>query len=146
MMYQVRAIETGYYGSKRRDPGEEFAIDDVKAFSKKWMEPIGWKPNPLDHDGDGSSGGAATPNPPVEGLRALTVAKLRDRAAAGNIDLGDAKSKADIIAAIELAEESKPSVLTDDEKIAKAKELSGRDDIADVAEAETIIAAADDTI
>lgn len=35
---KVRAIETGYYGHKRRYAGEVFAIKNKEAFSKKWME------------------------------------------------------------------------------------------------------------
>lgn len=138
---QVRAIETGYIGSKRRDPGEEFEIESRSLFSPKWMEPIGWKADPLDHDGDGKNGGAV----PLQGdgLEAMTVKALKALAEDRGIDLGDAKAKADIIAAIELAAEAKPVALTDDEKLAKAKEISGRDDIADVAEAEAILAAAD---
>jgi hypothetical protein len=56
-----------------------------------------------DHDKDGAAGGAAAPVPALEGLEALTIAKLKELAAEKNIDLGDATKKADIIAAIEAA-------------------------------------------
>ena len=63
----VRAKERGYYGSKRREKGEEFGIVNRADFSERWMEPLGWSPNdPLDHDGDGRKGGSkpkAEPKP-----------------------------------------------------------------------------------
>lgn len=43
---RVRAIEPGYYGSIRRDPGDkkygEFVLTSAAHFSASWMEPIGW--------------------------------------------------------------------------------------------------------
>lgn len=69
---RVQAIQTGYYGSVRRDPGTErgtFVLKDEAEFSASWMEPLGWEPgkvekpakarDPLDHDGDGKKGGSA---------------------------------------------------------------------------------------
>lgn len=56
-----------------------------------------------DHDDDGKTGGAAPAVPEPDGLEALTVPKLKELAAARNIDLGDATKKADIIEAIEAA-------------------------------------------
>jgi len=139
---KVRAIETGYFGAKRRDPGEEFSLASAGEFAASWMQPVGW--DPLDHDGDGRKGGSK----PLQGdgLDAMTVKALKALADERGVDLGDAKAKADIIAAIELAAEAKPIASTDDEKIAKANEISGRTDITDLAEAEAIIAAADDDI
>ena len=49
-MLKVRAIAvgqqtySGYFDHKRRVPGEEFELHSAKQFSKRWMEPIGWKP------------------------------------------------------------------------------------------------------
>jgi hypothetical protein len=57
--------------------------------------------NPLDHDRDGVSGGAVPST--EEGLKGMTVAQLKELAAKSNIDLGDAKLKADIIGVIEEA-------------------------------------------
>lgn len=43
---RVRAIEPGYYGNVRRDPGDtkygEFVLASAAHFSASWMEPIGW--------------------------------------------------------------------------------------------------------
>lgn len=58
----VRATQRGYYGSKRRDEGDEFGLRDRADFSRNWMEPVGWDPDerdPLDHDGNGRKGGSA---------------------------------------------------------------------------------------
>lgn len=136
----VRAIATGYYGNQVRvpdTPSAEFTLGARIDFSASWMEPIGWNPetDPLDHDGDGDKGGMA-------GLSGMTVVKLRDLAKERNVDLSGITAKADIVAALELAAEATPAVpLTGDEKIAKAKELSGRDDLT-VEQADEILAAA----
>jgi hypothetical protein len=34
----------GYYGHKRRTPGEVFDLNEASDFSSRWMEPIGWTP------------------------------------------------------------------------------------------------------
>ena len=34
---QVKAKDLGYYGMKRRRPGEVFFLEKEKDFSKKWM-------------------------------------------------------------------------------------------------------------
>lgn len=34
----VAATKPGYYGNRRRQPGERFTIENEKAFSKIWME------------------------------------------------------------------------------------------------------------
>ena len=36
---QVKAIEAGYYGGVWRDAGVRFNIENIDAFSKKWMAP-----------------------------------------------------------------------------------------------------------
>jgi hypothetical protein len=36
----------GYYGDKRRKPGEEFFIEKEEHFSSKWMERVDGKPSP----------------------------------------------------------------------------------------------------
>lgn len=141
-MVQVKATATGYYGSQVRVPdteSAEFVLKDRKDFSPKWMEPIGWKPgkDALDHDGDGKPGGAKNTG---TGLAAMTVDQLKEYAAENGVDLGDAKKKDDIIAAIYQAFEF--TLLTDEEKIAKAKEISGRTDDISVEDAEGIITAA----
>lgn len=60
--------------------------------------------DPLDHDDDGEKGGA---HPPVgEGYDGMTVAQLRELAAEREIDLGDAKKRDDIVAALQLADET----------------------------------------
>jgi hypothetical protein len=56
-------------------------------------------PDPLDHDNDGTKGGAAVD------LAGMTVDELKAHAANRGIDLGDATKKADIRAAIDLAGE-----------------------------------------
>lgn len=40
MAMLVKATQDGYYGDKYRYAGDEFEIDDDKAFSKRWMEQI----------------------------------------------------------------------------------------------------------
>lgn len=54
---RVRATARGYYGSKVRDPGEDFVLTDPTHFSDNWMERTGGR-DPLDHDGDGKKGGS----------------------------------------------------------------------------------------
>ena len=77
-MARVTATQTGYYGSKRRDAGEEFVLADRAHFSATWMEPVGWSvggKDPLDHDGDGRKGGSLPKSAPAkapEPLRAST--------------------------------------------------------------------------
>lgn len=43
---RVKAAQTGYYGSVRRDPGNtkygEFVLHKASDFSSNWMEAIGW--------------------------------------------------------------------------------------------------------
>lgn len=58
----------------------------------------------LDHDGDGEPGGSA----PLtgEGYAGMTVKALKAHAAARSIDLGDAKKRDDVVAALELADEA----------------------------------------
>lgn len=59
--------------------------------------------DPLDHDADGIKGGV---HPPVgDGYDGMTVAQLRELAAEREIDLGDAKKRDDIVAALQLADE-----------------------------------------
>jgi len=108
---KVRAIKTGYYAGKRRDPDTtdaEFILTDARHFSKNWMAPIGWTPggDPLDHDGDGKKGGAKNTD---TGLAGMTVEQLRALAVERGVDLTDLKKKADIIAAIELATDGENS-------------------------------------
>jgi len=90
---QVRAIETGYFNSKRRDPGEEFAIEHRSQFSRKWMEPIGWDPtvDPLDHDADGKKGGTKKA-PAAERIKLASELS-------GRTDIKTAKEADEIIAA-----------------------------------------------
>lgn len=57
----------------------------------------------LDHDNNGTAGGSAPST--ASGYAAMTVPQLKAYAANAEIDLGEASKKADIIAAIELAEE-----------------------------------------
>lgn len=40
----VEALAAGFYGSYR-NAGEEFAINDRRDFSGRWMLPIGWDPD-----------------------------------------------------------------------------------------------------
>ena len=42
---QVVATQLGYYGGKRREPGEEFGLIDRAGFAAIWMEPKGWHPD-----------------------------------------------------------------------------------------------------
>jgi hypothetical protein len=73
-------------------------------------------PDPLDHDSDGKKGGTA---PSTEtGLKSMTVAELKAHAEQNGIDLGDATKKADIIAAIELADEDQPAEPADEDEAA----------------------------
>lgn len=59
--------------------------------------------NPLDHDNNGKSGGA---HPAVgEGYDGVTVPKLKELAAERGVDLGDARKREDIVAALQLADE-----------------------------------------
>ena len=37
---KVRAIELGFYGTKRRRVGDEFELTEARHFSKKWMEKV----------------------------------------------------------------------------------------------------------
>ena len=37
---KVRAIELGFYGTKRRRVGDEFVLTEARHFSKKWMEKV----------------------------------------------------------------------------------------------------------
>lgn len=37
---KVRAISLGYYGERRRYPGEVFEIKTEKEFSRNWMEKV----------------------------------------------------------------------------------------------------------
>jgi len=37
---EVKATRLGYYGLRRRRPGETFTIADEKDFSNKWMEKV----------------------------------------------------------------------------------------------------------
>lgn len=43
---RVKAIQPGYYGSVRRDPGHplygEFVLKKASDFSANWMEAVGW--------------------------------------------------------------------------------------------------------
>ena len=43
MGLKVKATARGYYGDLIEE-GREFEIADLAAYSKHWMEPIGWKP------------------------------------------------------------------------------------------------------
>ena len=89
---KVIATQRGYYGSKRRDPGEAFGLTDAKHFSATWMERADGKP----------------------------------------------------VAAVETAGEPAPVVkLKAAERIALAKELTGRDDITTAKEADAILASAE---
>lgn len=36
----VKAIEKGFYGNSRKNPGDKFFIEEEKHFSKNWMEKI----------------------------------------------------------------------------------------------------------
>lgn len=59
--------------------------------------------DPLDHDANGQKGGA---HPAVgEGYDGMTVPKLKELAAERGVDLGDAKKRDDIVAALQLADE-----------------------------------------
>ena len=55
---RVVATQKGYYGSKIREPDEEFGLTDAEHFAKEWMEPVKEPIHPLDHDGDGRKGGS----------------------------------------------------------------------------------------
>lgn len=68
-MARVVATQLGYYGSKRRDVGEEFGLSDRAHLSKAWMQPVDWTPgevDPLDHDGDGKKGGSLPKAAPAQ--------------------------------------------------------------------------------
>jgi hypothetical protein len=81
---RVNAIQPGYYGNVRRDPGTElgtFVLKEESEFSSVWMEPVGWEPgkaaprDPLDHDGDGKKGGGPVPKKvqPIQASLETTV-------------------------------------------------------------------------
>lgn len=36
----VKAIEKGFYGNSRKNPGDKFFIENEKHFSEHWMEKI----------------------------------------------------------------------------------------------------------
>lgn len=55
---RVIATAKGYYGSKLREPGEEFGLSDDAHFSDTWMIPARGERDPLDHDGNGRKGGS----------------------------------------------------------------------------------------
>lgn len=77
------------------------AADEVASF-----EASGWKVvDPLDHDEDGKKGGSK-PDGDGVGYSAMTVVELKALATDRSLDLGDAKKKDDIIAALELADEA----------------------------------------
>lgn len=42
---RCRAIHQGIANRIMREPGDEFVLDDAQAFSRRWMEPIGWQPD-----------------------------------------------------------------------------------------------------
>lgn len=71
-------------------------------------------PDPLDHDKDGKKGGSVAGSEEPDPYHGLTVLKLRELAEERKVDLGDAKKRDDIIAALDLAAEeaAKTPVLT----------------------------------
>jgi len=97
---------------------DEMELDEVhfKTDSARATERRVASKDPLDHDGNGRKGGsvpaANTAEPTVEtepakSLDDMTVAELKEHASNEGIDLGDATKKADILAAIQLAEEQR---------------------------------------
>lgn len=44
---QVRALQRGYYGDKRRLAGEIFSIDSEEHFSERWMEKVDASPEEM---------------------------------------------------------------------------------------------------
>lgn len=42
---RVIATQTGFYGGKRQDTGDEFGLYHRDHFSAVWMEPQGWNPD-----------------------------------------------------------------------------------------------------
>lgn len=42
---RVIATQTGFYGGKRQDTGDEFGLADRAHFADIWMEPQGWNPD-----------------------------------------------------------------------------------------------------
>jgi hypothetical protein len=91
-------------------------LDELRLPDEFYKPTARAKANPLDHDGDGKSGGAAPPEGAV-GLETLSVAKLKDLATKNGIDLGDATKKADIIAKINAAapaDDDEPADVVDD--------------------------------
>lgn len=97
---------------------DEMELDEVhfKTDSTRATERRVASKDPLDHDGNGRKGGsvpaaqAAEPTvetEPAKSLDDMTVAELKEHASNEGIDLGDATKKADILAAIQLAEEQR---------------------------------------
>lgn len=72
----VMALATGFYGRKR-DAGDEFAINKPEDFSVRWMQPIGWTPEGFEGEvkkpkGKGKGKAAAKDAKPAEGDDDLT--------------------------------------------------------------------------
>lgn len=59
MGLKVKATARGYYGDLM-DEGREFEIADLGAFSKNWMEPVGWD---LEEERAKAAKPAAAPEP-----------------------------------------------------------------------------------
>lgn len=100
--YNVNALDggelsTGLAQARNGNLGPLRAALDLREFYR-WRDPIY---EALDAEV------AAEPNtePEVEGIESLTIAELRAFAEENEIDLGDAKRKGDILAAIQLAQE-----------------------------------------
>ncbi len=83
------------------------SLEERIAERKKRRKAAGHDYNPGVTTTENLSGNGAGEDGPDGGLSDMTVAKLKEHAAANNIDLGDATKKDDIIAAIELAQEGK---------------------------------------
>lgn len=139
-MTEVRATERGYYGSKIREPGEVFTV--AEGDKSKWYEPV----HPLDHDADGRKGGAAPavdgdgkPEPSERDKLKAEATELKIEFAA-NIRTDKLKE----LVEAKKAESAEPAGdgLTDEDKILKAMEISGRTDEMTVEEADAILKAA----
>lgn len=97
-------------GLKFIEPGETRTLDVLDSYVERVKALPFLKADfvdPLDHDEDGKKGGSLPHS--GEGYSAKTVAALRELASERNVDLGDATKKADIIAALELADEAAAS-------------------------------------
>lgn len=90
--------------------------------------------DPLDHDQDGKKGGSVSKAARAEkGVDGMTLPQLKDYAEENGIDLGGATKKADVLAAVKVAEAaSEDETETTDEDVTEDAGEDGADGIGDM--------------